>query len=314
MRRARVQFCVAGLMMLTACRGAQSDHNADSADESVTADVNAVYVPEQELVFCPVVEARVSKADCDDLKTVETEVRNGVGAFNVPDPMTRDQTKAITLVVDRRTPEEIAIVESHSMNAVDNELASENTAIEANISEYETKPVPGNESSTETDNTVERPGPAHSKGGPTPSQIVEPLEGKTETLVPKVGRFMLAELNGDGFKIQPLSPASQEIPPGEQATWQWNVTPTQGGTHTLTLKTVVEGVVSGKRYPLSRTQTVRKVQVEVSWPGWFADKLDQLTRGMKHIEGFLWGLAALLAAALVIRWRWKNRDREPPKP
>jgi hypothetical protein len=322
MRHSGLLLCNAILLVVSACHSSNNAGNVENVEENAAAmDMNATATfPEQNLVFCPVVDARVSQSDCDDLKSVESQVQTGVGAFNVPNPMTRDQTKAITLVVDRRTPEEIAEIENPEANAVDagpagNAVAEGNAVGEANAVENAAAAADGNEAAAEAPPHHAHHanhGPKPPQPAPTPNQIVGALEGTTETIAPQVGRFMSADLSGDGFKIEALGPASQEIPPGEQATWEWNVTPTEGGSHTLTLKTVVEGVVAGKHYPLSRTQTIKRVQVDVSWPGWFADELDQLTRGMNHLRLFLVGFAALLAVALLIRWRWKNRDKGPP--
>jgi hypothetical protein len=122
---------------------------------------------------------------------------------------------------------------------------------------------------------------------------------------------MSAELTGDGFDIQPPRPVSQEIPPGEQATWQWNVTPNAGGTHTLTLKTVVEGVVGNKRYPLSRTETIRNVRVKVSWGDKLADLFDAAVAWLNRMKVFLLAIAGVLGAGWGVRRAWKGKgDKE----
>jgi hypothetical protein len=307
-----VALVILALGIATCNKSAEYNAADETAIENAAESNAAGPAPAENLVFCPVVDARISQSDCDDLGKVESEVKTGVGAFNVPNPMTRDKTEAIMLVVDRRSPEEIAAIENSAA-----EETTENASVEENVSSNETSAV-GNETAAEQNAGQSPPPPPppppppeadHGQGAPTPAQIVKPLGGQTERIIPKVGRFMSAELGGDGFTVKPSGPVPHEIPPGEQATWQWEVTPTAGGVHTLTLKTVVEGVVGGKRYPLSRTETVRNVQVRVSWPGWFADELDRLTRGMKHLELFLLGLAGLLGAALIVRWKWKSRDK-----
>ena len=313
MRNSGFFLCSAILLVVSACHSSNNAGNVENVEENAAAmDMNATAtLPEQNLVFCPVVDARVSPGDCDDLKSVESQVQTGVGAFNVPNPMTRDETKAITLVVDRRTPEEIAAIENPEANAIDVEPA-ENEVAEANAVDNSAGVADANEAAVE-------PPPHHAhhanhepkppQPAPTPKQIVGALEGQTETIAPKVGRFMSADLSGDGFKIEALGSASQEIPPGEQATWQWNVTPTEGGKHTLTLKTVVEGVVGSKRYPLSRTQTIRNVEVKVSWGGWLSDEIHQVIHGLNLLEALLIALGAVVVAALGI-WRpWKNRNQ-----
>lgn len=123
---------------------------------------------------------------------------------------------------------------------------------------------------------------------------------------------MSADLLGDGFKIEALSERSQEIPPDSQATWQWNVTPTAGGTHNLTLKTIVEGEVGGKRYALTNTQEVRTVEVKVSWLGRLWDFLSGLPEWLKVIGAIGGPLAAVIYGFHLVRRAWRGQNPNKP--
>src|SRR5688572_1834681 len=68
-------------------------------------------VKDGEGIYCEAVEQRVSPEDCEDLTRADAEVRPGAAAFNVPDPMKRGETVSVYLVIDRRSPKEIRIIE-----------------------------------------------------------------------------------------------------------------------------------------------------------------------------------------------------------
>jgi hypothetical protein len=138
-------------------------------------------------------------------------------------------------------------------------------------------------------------------GGPTPSQRVEPYEGRTETIIPKVGRYMSADLVGDGFEIKAMTARSQEVPPLEQATWEWSVTPKVKGPHFLTLKTVVEGEVEGRRYPLARTETTKRVTVRVGPGDRLADFFDGAIAWLNRMKLLLLAIAGVVGALWLLK-------------
>ena len=119
--------------------------------------------------------------------------------------------------------------------------------------------------------------------------------------LPDVGRFMSADLSWQGFRIMPKSTRSQQIPKGGQAIWLWEVTALQPGKRSLTLTTVVEGLVGGSRHALANTQEVRTVVVEVSWPDRLMDGLEVLPRWLKAVTALMVALGALLAAWIALR-------------
>lgn len=262
---------MAAALLLSGC---QAQPGAEPGDDAAMQKVSYKNPAQRnrtgEFSFCELIEQAIETSYCDDLKA--TEVRRGAAAFNVPDPMTRNRSHAIKLVIDRRTPAEIAKIDSPSAAV---EPAS-NSTVDA--------PRPTTDDSSEA--IVDA----------TPQQMIDPLDGRTEIFFPKAGRFMSADLTGKGFAIKAISARSQEIPPGDQSIWEWEVTPTESGRHALTLRTIVEGEAGGKRYPLGSTQTIKTVEVEVSWWGQLSDVLDGIPAWIRKLTLIATALAALAIA------------------
>jgi hypothetical protein len=244
------------------------------------------------LVFCDVIQQRVAASDCDDLRALKDDVRKGGAALNAPDPMMRGETVAVHLVVDRRPAQVIA-----QLDAAANAQADANASAEL----PDTNQVAPSEDGQAGEPVVREAPIVGSE--PTPTQIVSEMPGTTESFAPKVGRFMSASLSGQGFDIELISPetASQEVPEDGQATWSWEVIARQEGPHTLIAKTVVEGEVNGRRYPLAGTQTAKVIQVEVSTLSRVREYLDALPGWMKSLTAVLTALAALVAAWFGVR-------------
>jgi hypothetical protein len=248
-------------------------------------------------IYCDAVEARVTREDCEDLTRADAQVQTGAAAFNGPERMQRGQTVQVHLVIDRRS----AVV----IRRIDSEVQREPR--DGNQTSGPDHPgsntAMGNQSvDAPNSNAVS----AQEDAPPTPGQVVGPLEGTTERFYPPVGRHMRAELVGQGFEIVAKSAPSQEIPLDGQATWIWDVTAREGGTRSLSLITVVEGVATDGRHVLARRSTVRTVTVEVSLP----DRVRDILTG---IPGWLQLLTAVLVAlgSLFAAWRalWRKRDK-----
>lgn len=260
-------------------------------------------------IYCPAVEQRVSAADCEDLTRADSEVRSGAAAFNVPDPMRRGEAFEVHLVVDRRSPREIRIVEEPLADAPgDMNLMSEGPDPDSgNASAANSASPDGGPSDNMASSTGEDP-------APTPAQIVEPLPGSAERFFPPVGRHMRAELIGQGFEIVAQTEGSQQIPLGGSAQWQWQVTARKGGAQPLTLVTVVEGVANGRRFVLARSAKVRTVTIEVSLRDKIWDGLAEAPGWIKAVTAILVALGALLTAWYALPW-WRRRgtvrDGEP---
>ena len=347
-------WCAAAAFLIIISGCGESPQPADEEDErsapaSDESEEPAEPRADENATFCDIVDRSISKRDCDDLRSIEGQVKRGAAAFNVPSPMKRDKREFVTLVVDRRTPDVVAAIdegqnasEAMTENAMDldatmnasepveaaaGDSANAVAADENAVAPIETEaapepsaaPVPPRE--TAARETAARDGrqPASDRpratldtadgdpAAPTPRQHVDPLRGDTATLTPKVGRYMSADLSGDGFEIRRLTPRAQEIPPGNQARWQWEVTALESGKHTLTLVTVVEGKVGGVRYPLSRTFSVKTVDVGVSLSDRVGGTLDAVPTWIKRVTLVLVAVIGLLAAFFRLRIMLRGR-------
>jgi hypothetical protein len=264
--------------ILSACNNTPESMNA-SAD--LDAGVEGIY--------CKAVEQRVSPEDCEDLTHADAEVRPGAAAFNIPDPMKRGETVSVHLVIDRRSPKEIRIIEERPKDV--------SPVPEGNVATG----APDTNASAESPDAngaaeTQVPSPDVPEPAPTPGQIVDRLEGTPDLFFPPVGRHMRAELIGQGFDINAKSESSQEIPLGGQASWVWEVTARRGGNQSLTLVTIVEGVANGRRFPLAKTPKVRTVVVEVSIPDRIRDTLAEAPGWIKALTAILLALGGLFAA------------------
>lgn len=206
-----------------------------------------------ETIFCPEIQRRVSRADCDDLTSTAALAEQGTAAFNVP-PMVRGEATTLQLAIGY--------------------------AVEA---------------------------PATT--GPTAvAEVVESQPGGTQEYSPVVGAHMRAELIGQAFRIEPLSPASQDLNPGGVTTWEWRVTPLKAASYGLTIKTAVEGIAAdGTRYPLRSTVRNQPVEVTVTWSQQLGDALDATPGWLTRLTAVLTGLAALAAAAWALRRALKGK-------
>lgn len=292
------------------------DNAAMEASNTMAAGVGTGGPP-GEGVYCPAVEQRVTPADCEDLTRADAEVRPGAAAFNVPDPMRRGETFEVHLVIDRRSPKEIRIIEEP--------ISDDPTALNGMGDDPEAKAKAGAETGEDpaanAGTPVEDAPPDSNMTGvakdsaPTPGQVVDRLEGTAERFYPKVGRHMRAELVGQGFDVVAKSEASQQIPLGGNATWIWSVTARKGGPQQLTLITVVEGVAEGRRFVLARTPTVRTITVEVSLRDRIWDTLTAAPNWIKAVTAVIAALGSLLTAWYALPWfrRRGEKDEAPRK-
>lgn len=137
---------------------------------------------------------------------------------------------------------------------------------------------------------------------PSPEDVVDPLQGETQTFTPLVGRYMRAELLGNGFEITPLTDASQEVLADSVTTWSWRVVAREGGQRSLTLRTVVEGCTAqGQCYPLRSTSQNYDVTVEVGLLGQAQDFLTAAPTWLRLLAGVLTALAVLVGAWFGLR-------------
>jgi hypothetical protein len=280
------------LSLVTGCGG-----QGDEATNNVSAEIGPA--TQGAGVYCPAVEARVSPQDCEDLTRADAEVRPGAAAFNVPDPMRRGETFEVHLVIDRRSPKEIRVIEGGLADDVGD--ATGNVGAQENVSSE--KGVQTNVAAPANEEAA----PANEEAAPTPGQIVDPLEGRAERFYPPAGRHMRAELVGEGFDIVPKTAASQEIPLGGSADWIWSVTARKGGVQALTLVTIVEGVAGGRRFVLARTPRVRTVTVEVRLRDRIWDVLIGAPAWIKAITAVVAAATGLLTAVYAVPWRRRRK-------
>lgn len=273
------------LILLAGCDAARREASNASEDSLVVANAQVA----GEMIFCREINRRTTRQDCDDLTETASQAKNGTAAFNVP-AMTRGKSTMIVLAISLDPPPmkdpgsggEPA-VENASDNALDNASVQENASITLE---------------TPTPSPVPSPSAARPNfKGPAPAQVVDDLPGETEQYSPLVGRDMRAELIGQGFKIEPRSPASQVLRPGSTTSWEWEVTPLRGSDYSLAVKTAVEGVMAnGERVVLGSTVETRTVDVKVRWYDRVRDGLTEAPTWIKLVTGVLLALAALLTA------------------
>src|SRR6185503_13050490 len=201
-----------------------------------------------------------------------------------PNPMQRGDVHTLQLAISYApTPEQIAAREE-----------AERLERQRLNQGYDS-PRPGGENSSTGDTPA--PPPA-----PTPGEVVDPLQGDTVQYTPLVGRFMRAELHGNGFEITPLSEPSQEVLQDSVTTWSWRVEAREGGQRALTLTTVVEGCTeSGECYPLRSTSQNYDVTVRVGLLGQAQDFLAAVPTWLQLAAGVIGGLAALVGAWFGLR-------------
>lgn len=136
----------------------------------------------------------------------------------------------------------------------------------------------------------------------------------------KIGRMMAAQLQGDGFKIEPVGLQKRDLFVADGARWDWKVTTLKVPRHRLSLSAYVilpaqdgaekENILKTLELPLS---------VTITWGQWFDDFVASTGERVKNATALgnrLLGLLAVLsslATALGLRalWRWIKRRRAP---
>jgi hypothetical protein len=310
---------------------------AEPFDGSV--DGSAVVHP-----FCEEIGRRVPVEQCEDFTHLAGRAEAGVAAFNAPNPMRRGEAHTLQLAIsDAPTPEEIAARQrwEREQQAATAEAERQAQADAAAFARAQAANTPeayqhylneypdgqfaqaareavdpldtgvGPEPPAPSDVVAsEEPSPA-APPPPTPSDTVDPLQGETVEYAPLVGRFMRAELAGEGFEITPLSPPSQEVLPDSVTTWNWRVVATSSGQRALTLTTIVEGCdAQGRCYPLRSTSHNHEVEVTVGALGRAQDFLEAAPIWMRLVAGVLTALAVLVGAWFGLRSAFR-KGRQP---
>ena len=291
-------------LSLSACHPSGQTENVDAemdvaASDNTAAD-NAAARP---LIFCDEVGERTTQDDCDYYRDLAERTQSGLGAFNAPDPMKRGETVTLQLVLSYApTP-----------------APAPATAAPAETNAAEPAPADNMEMAS-----IDEPGGGDFKAPPeatppprsappaTPLETVGDLPGKATAFVPTIGRFMRADLAGQGFTIKPLSPPRQEVVRDGETVWAWEVTALSGAAHVLTLETVVEAKgADGQWRSLKRTVKNMTIHVEVTWLGRVSDALDAAPGWLKKLAAAITALGVLLTAIFGVRAIIRNRNNAP---
>lgn len=119
----------------------------------------------------------------------------------------------------------------------------------------------------------------------------------------KIGRFMAAQLQGDGFRIDPAGLQQRDLFVGNATRWDWRVTPVKARNHRLLLSAyvVVEAADGSRKESLLKTLEL-PLAVDVTWGQRLGDVLDDsqawLTKGtnwLRALTVFLVALGGLFA-------------------
>lgn len=150
-----------------------------------------------------------------------------------------------------------------------------------------------------------------------PASVSDLLGTKPEAEVAlKIGRIMAAQLQGDGFKIEPVGLQKRDLFAADGARWDWKVTALKAPRHRLSLSAYVvlpsqdgaekENILKTLELPLS---------VTVTWGQWFDDFVADTSKRVENATALgklllgLVGVLSLLATALGIRTLWRSIKR-----
>ena len=322
--RATALPLILAALALTSCSCApnRSAENTTDVDATVAGDnaVENVVEPTNaaDSVFCDVVQERVSATDCDDLKALASNVRPGAAALNVPDPMTRGRTYAVSLYVDLRDIDEIEQIDAAAAaatNAMDDmmndvDLDVSNAVDTANVSGMDD--VVANEDVAMNADAAAPPPPQHRsrRSAPTPAARAEAEEGRDVAFTAEVARRMRATLSGQGFDIRAISPADGVITISDTGSgrWEWEVVPRQGGNRTLTVRTEAVGRVGNRDIVIGDSTTSKSVKIMVSRADRVREFLTETPVWLKLLTAVLVAAAALLGAWFGLKKVWKKGD------
>ena len=285
-RTAAWAIFIPALLCLSSCNEGPNDQSVGTPSPSGSPADNGEKSNPAPLIFCEEVGKRVTAEDCDYYGELAKRTKVGVGAFNAPDPMTRGKTVTLQLVI-AFAPDPPA---EGAEPAVDTNANSAASVID--------------EEGASSGAPMPAPPPM-----PTPAETVDQLPGETVTFAPTVGRFMKAELTGEGFEIERLSAEHQEVLLDSQTTWEWKVKAIKGASHILTLKTVVEAKDDQGYYgPLRSTTKNQTIKVEVKFWDRVLDWILGAPVWIKAITALVSALIAFLALFKLPKWLRRKSD------
>jgi len=312
MRRAARLLLISCGLALFSCTSSDTANNT-SADFEVGAETNAAMsanaadtvVPKDQGILCDAIGERVSQSDCDDVNAMQSKVREGAAALNVPDPMKRGHPYSVSLNIDLRKLEVVEQLDV-AMNTVEADL---NTATEMNVVDT----VDANAMNTVENGNSTAPSPPDrpsSHAPPTPLARARSEEGKDVPFIAAVSRRMRATLTGHGFDIKAIDPANGilTIPENGSGRWEWEVIPRQDGQRRLTVHTEAVAHVGNRDVLIGNAESFKDVQISVTPGDRLRDALKAAPDWLKLLTGVLAALAALLGAWFGLKRVWKKGD------
>lgn len=290
-RTAAWAIFIPALLCLSSCNKGPNDQTVGTPSPDQGSVDSGEKPNPAPLIFCEEVGKRVTAEDCDYYGELAKRTKVGVGAFNAPDPMTRGKTVTLQLVI---------------AFAPDPPVQGAEPAVDASANSAAPSIDDGGASSG-----APMPAPPPM---PTPAETVDQLPGETVTFAPTVGRFMKAELTGEGFEIERLSAEHQEVLLDSQTTWEWKVKAIKGASHILTLKTVVEAKDDQGNYvPLRSTTKNQTIKVEVKFWDRVLDWILGAPVWIKAITALASALIAFLALFKLPKWLRRQPENEKPQ-
>jgi hypothetical protein len=268
------------------------------------------YTGAEDSNYCDAISDYATPQDCADFQTQAERTLSGQAAFNTPGKMARGDQFQVSLAIAANPPPTPSPTSTPAPTPTPSPSAQPTTTASDTA-------------------TAQAPAPDAAAGlepqalAPRPEEVVAALPGKTQTFDLTVGEHVSAELSGDdGFKIEPRSDKTQIVKlakPFPATLWTWNVTAVHGGTHVLTIRTVVEAKDrQGRYHELTHSIKSYSFPVKVTWIGWLQDVLQQAPIWMKLLAGALVAFAALIAAVKEARDKLfdllgiRRRQHDPP--
>lgn len=138
----------------------------------------------------------------------------------------------------------------------------------------------------------------------TSTLLAEILDKKPEQVFKtRLGRFMAAELKGEGFVVEPRGKQKKDLFVSDTARWDWTVTPVRASRHKLTVSAyvVIKSPDGSDNENLIRTFH-HDVVVHVPIGAKVADGMDDTIEWMGRANRWLLALAGLMSGGVLAVW------------
>ena len=144
--------------------------------------------------------------------------------------------------------------------------------------------------------------------------LVDFESGRVLSFRPRIGRYMAAELSGEGFEISPEGPRQEDLFLSGAGRWSWTVQAVRAPRHVLVLTAWVKAPAPDKTLKPVWVKTVhRRVNVRVGFLLRMRDFIDDSVTEFRRLEGWVQALTALVVAlgALWLAVRFFGRKAPP---